>query len=76
MQVLSNPTLPALLDRLVASELPDGRSIGVFNVQGQYYALRNQCPHQGAPLCRGKVSATPKRAGAGVDSLVHLLERE
>jgi len=30
MQVLSNPTLPALLDRLVASELPDGRSIGAW----------------------------------------------
>ena len=29
----------------------EGRSIGIFNVSGQYYALRNQCPHQGAPLC-------------------------
>jgi nitrite reductase/ring-hydroxylating ferredoxin subunit len=33
----------------------DGRSIGVFNVDGQYYALRNQCPHQGAPLCLGAI---------------------
>lgn len=30
-----------------------GRSIGVFNVDGSYYALRNRCPHKGAPLCRG-----------------------
>jgi len=30
-----------------------GRSIGVFNVKGTYYALRNRCPHHGAPLCRG-----------------------
>jgi nitrite reductase/ring-hydroxylating ferredoxin subunit len=31
----------------------DGRSIGVFNVGGRYYALRNQCPHSGARLCDG-----------------------
>ena len=30
MQVLSKTTLPALLDRLVANELPDGRSIGAW----------------------------------------------
>jgi 3-phenylpropionate/trans-cinnamate dioxygenase ferredoxin subunit len=32
-----------------------GRSIGVFNVEGEYYAIRNRCPHQGAPLCEGKL---------------------
>lgn len=31
-----------------------GRSIGVFNIGGQYYALRNRCPHQGGPLCAGR----------------------
>lgn len=31
----------------------DGRSIGVFNVDGRCYALRNSCPHQGAALCSG-----------------------
>ena len=30
-----------------------GRSIGVFNVRGEYFALRNRCPHQGGPLCEG-----------------------
>ena len=35
-----------------------GRSIGVFNIGGQFFALRNQCPHQGAPLCRGRVKGT------------------
>jgi nitrite reductase/ring-hydroxylating ferredoxin subunit len=30
-----------------------GRSIGVFNIAGSYYALRNRCPHQGGPLCAG-----------------------
>ena len=30
-----------------------GRSIGVFNIDGEFYAIRNSCPHQGAPLCTG-----------------------
>src|SRR3954466_7637035 len=33
----------------------DGRSIGVFNVDGEYFALRNRCPHQGGALCEGKL---------------------
>jgi 3-phenylpropionate/trans-cinnamate dioxygenase ferredoxin subunit len=32
-----------------------GRSIGVFNVDGTFYAIRNRCPHQGAALCEGKL---------------------
>ena len=31
----------------------EGRSIGIFNIEGKWYALRNRCPHQGAPLCTG-----------------------
>jgi 3-phenylpropionate/trans-cinnamate dioxygenase ferredoxin subunit len=47
-----------------ASELPpgqrkivevEGRSIGIFNVHGWFYALRNRCPHQAAPLCLGAI---------------------
>jgi nitrite reductase/ring-hydroxylating ferredoxin subunit len=30
-----------------------GRSIGVFNLDGVFFALRNRCPHQGGPLCSG-----------------------
>jgi nitrite reductase/ring-hydroxylating ferredoxin subunit len=33
-----------------------GRSIGVFNVGDSFYALRNRCPHQGGPLCEGRLS--------------------
>ena len=42
-----------------------GRSIGVFNVKGEYFALKNVCPHQGAPLCLGEVTGTllPSRPG-------------
>ncbi|CAN3132106.1 Rieske (2Fe-2S) protein [Mycobacterium sp. smrl_JER01] len=28
-----------------------GRSVGVFNVDGEFFALLNQCPHKGADLC-------------------------
>jgi 3-phenylpropionate/trans-cinnamate dioxygenase ferredoxin subunit len=36
----------------------NGISIGVFNVHGEFYAIRNSCPHQGAPLCLGSVRGT------------------
>ena len=32
-----------------------GRSIGVFNLGGEFFALRNRCPHQGGPLCSGSL---------------------
>jgi nitrite reductase/ring-hydroxylating ferredoxin subunit len=32
-----------------------GRSIGIFNLDGEYFALRNRCPHQGGALCEGKL---------------------
>ena len=38
----------------------EGRSIGVFNIKNSLYAVRNSCPHQGAPLCLGKVKGTMK----------------
>jgi 3-phenylpropionate/trans-cinnamate dioxygenase ferredoxin subunit len=34
----------------------EGRSIGVFNVGGELFALRDTCPHQGGPLCQGTLS--------------------
>jgi nitrite reductase/ring-hydroxylating ferredoxin subunit len=34
----------------------DGRSIGVFNLNGLLYALKNVCPHKSAPLCAGPVT--------------------
>lgn len=33
-----------------------GRSIGVFNVKGEFFAIRNSCPHQGGPLCAGNIT--------------------
>jgi nitrite reductase/ring-hydroxylating ferredoxin subunit len=33
-----------------------GREIGVFRHRDRFYAVRNRCPHQGGPLCSGRVS--------------------
>jgi nitrite reductase (NADH) small subunit len=30
--------------------------IGVFNINGEFRALANFCPHRGAPVCRGEVT--------------------
>jgi nitrite reductase/ring-hydroxylating ferredoxin subunit len=30
-----------------------GRSVGIYNVNGEYFALLNRCPHQAGPLCNG-----------------------
>ena len=34
-------------------ELPDGDELAVYNVDGEYYATENFCPHRGAPLNEG-----------------------
>lgn len=36
----------------------DGKTIGIFNVDGDYYALLNYCPHTGGALCLGPVTGT------------------
>ena len=42
-----------------------GRSIGVFNVGGEFFALRNRCPHQGGPLCVGPLGGFVSSSGPG-----------
>ena len=48
-------------------ELPPGEriivqiganSVGVFNIDGEFFALKNLCPHQMAPLCLGRIGGT------------------
>ena len=36
----------------------DGKSVGVFNVDGEYYAMHNRCPHMAGALCEGPISGT------------------
>jgi nitrite reductase/ring-hydroxylating ferredoxin subunit len=42
-----------------------GRSIGVFNVKGEYFAVLNRCPHQGGPLCLGNTLGFLRSSGVG-----------
>ncbi|MCB1112140.1 MAG: Rieske 2Fe-2S domain-containing protein [Chlamydiales bacterium] len=35
--------------------IPDGREIAIFHINGQFYALNNCCPHEGGPLGEGDV---------------------
>jgi nitrite reductase/ring-hydroxylating ferredoxin subunit len=59
------PVIDGRCDVGAVEELPPGsrrlvrlsgeRSIGLFNVAGRLYAIRNVCPHKGAPLCRGRL---------------------
>ena len=30
--------------------------LGIYNINGRYYALVNRCSHQGGPICEGRVS--------------------
>ncbi len=42
-----------------------GREIGVFNVNGEFFALANRCPHAGGPMCEGRVGALVRSSGPG-----------
>ena len=42
-----------------------GREIGIFNLDGEYFALANRCPHAGGPLCGGKIVALVQSDGPG-----------
>jgi len=42
-----------------------GRSVGVFNVGGEFFALLNRCPHQGGPLCLGNTHGFLRPAEVG-----------
>lgn len=35
-----------------------GRTLGIFNINNEYYALHNLCPHNQAPVCQGDVGGT------------------
>ncbi|MGH7930875.1 MAG: Rieske (2Fe-2S) protein [Candidatus Binatia bacterium] len=36
----------------------NGKSVAVFNVDGNYYAINDVCGHRGGPLCEGEVDGT------------------
>ena len=68
--------MPTRIEVCPASELPPGErkivdvdglphSIGVFNVDREYYALANVCPHHLAPLCEGTITGEMESEGVG-----------
>ena len=36
----------------------DGQSVGIFNINGEFRAVLNICPHELAPVCRGHLRGT------------------
>ncbi len=32
-----------------------GRQIGIYNVHGEFFAISDRCPHEGASLCKGRI---------------------
>ena len=39
----------------ISYELPDGTELAVYNVDGEFYATENSCPHRGARLTDGEL---------------------
>jgi len=34
----------------------NGKSVGIFRIDDEFFALRNRCPHQFGPLCLGTLA--------------------
>lgn len=50
-----------------AADIPPGsvtvvelgrHGVGVYNIGGEFFAVNNYCPHEGAPICSGRVQST------------------
>ena len=71
----------ALLDVCPVAELPPGSvkivyagsiAVGVYNLEGEYFALEDRCSHDDGPLCEGEFDpddgvAICPRHGANID---------
>ena len=43
----------------------NGKSVGVFRIGENFYAIRNRCPHQWGPLCLGDFAPRAVSSGPG-----------
>ena len=73
--------MPAELDVCPVDELPPGEvkivhagqlSLGVYNLDGEFYAIEDRCSHDDGPLCEGDFDleegyAVCPRHGAHID---------
>ncbi|MFN2455717.1 MAG: Rieske (2Fe-2S) protein [Pyrinomonadaceae bacterium] len=41
--------------RSAVVELSGGKELALFNINNEFYAVENFCPHRGAPLAEGRV---------------------
>ena len=41
--------------RSATVELLDGAELAIFNINGEFHAIENFCPHRGAPLADGNL---------------------
>lgn len=57
--------MPDFRKALAKSQLPsgsartveiDGKAVALFNLDGEFYALDNACPHRGGPLGDGDIA--------------------
>ena len=48
-----------------------GRTLGIFRIDNEYYALHNLCPHNQAPVCLGDVGGTllPSQPGEYISGM-------
>jgi len=88
-QPMADSRQPVRVDRVEAFPPGDRRivvpfrgraGIGVFNIAGNYHALRNICPHKSGPLCTGRVTgrivAAAPPSGRPLDAPDYDVERE
>ncbi|MBI1909179.1 MAG: Rieske 2Fe-2S domain-containing protein [Deltaproteobacteria bacterium] len=55
VKVLPSNEIPADSGRVVEVK---GKQIALFNVNGQFCAIQNNCPHRGGPLGEGDLNGT------------------
>lgn len=49
----------------------DGQEVALFQVEGQFYAVGNRCPHRSGPLVKGKVETVPETGAPAVRCPIH-----
>ena len=54
-KVASKADIPAGTGKVVQA---NGKTLAVFNCEGEFYAIDNACKHRGGPLGEGTVSGT------------------
>ena len=40
----------------------DDQEVGIFRINDNFFAWKNQCPHQGGPVCQGRLSRLCKKS--------------